>query len=186
MEQNIERLHRIWNGMRQRCLNPKSVAYKNYGGRGISICEEWKNSRDKFVIWALSHGYSDELSLDRMDVNGNYTPENCRWVSQAVQSNNRRHYWLPKDIPDFIYADIPNEEAESVLRESIKKRLNEHSLTQVWLINRLEEMGILTDKSELSSTLSGTRKGAKTEALLKYADEILSRYEETMAHNGDT
>lgn len=57
MEQNIERLYRIWNGIKQRCLNPKNPSFKNYGARGIVICEEWKLSRDKFVIWALSHGY---------------------------------------------------------------------------------------------------------------------------------
>lgn len=186
MEQNIERLYRIWNGIKQRCLNPKNPSFKNYGARGIVICEEWKLSRDKFVIWALSHGYSDELSLDRIDGNSGYSPDNCRWVNQTIQSNNRRHYWLPKNTPDFVYDDVPNDKTENALRESIKKRLSEHSLTQVWLINRLEEVGIMTDKSELSSTLSGTRKGAKTEALLKYADEILSKYEETMLATEDT
>ena len=76
--------------MRNRCTNPKNPSYCNYGARGISVCEEW----DDFSIfkeWALANGYSSDLTLDRIDNNGNYCPANCRWVSKLVQGNNKRN-----------------------------------------------------------------------------------------------
>jgi hypothetical protein len=84
------RLHRIWIGMKNRCNNPKTKDHKNYGGRGIIVCEEWKNSYQNFRDWANANGYSDSLSIDRIDNDKGYSPNNCRWVSQKYQTNNRR------------------------------------------------------------------------------------------------
>lgn len=82
------RLYHIWKTMRQRCNNPNNKKYKNYGNRGIVICEEW-NDFSKFYEWAMSNGYSDNLMIDRINVNGNYEPANCRWTTPQTQSNNR-------------------------------------------------------------------------------------------------
>ena len=85
------RLHGIWRGIKGRCLNHKNSSYQNYGGRGIKICEEWKDNFENFYEWAMSNGYKDDLSIDRIDVNNGYFPENCRWVTDEVQSRNRRN-----------------------------------------------------------------------------------------------
>lgn len=80
------RLNETWRRMRTRCRNQKE---KDYGGRGISVCPEWEDYKT-FAKWAMENGYSDDLSIDRIDVNGNYCPENCRWVNQTRQNRNKR------------------------------------------------------------------------------------------------
>lgn len=82
------RLYKIWQGILQRCLNSKSIAYKKYGLRGIIICKEWDNDFMSFYNWALENGYSDNLSIDRIDNDGNYEPSNCRWTTKIIQAQN--------------------------------------------------------------------------------------------------
>lgn len=83
------RLFRIWAGIKQRCYNVNREKYKNYGAKGITMCEDWKNNFNCFYNWATSNGYNDNLTIDRIDVNGNYEPKNCQWVNQQKQQNNR-------------------------------------------------------------------------------------------------
>ena len=76
--------------MKRRCLKSDDYAHKNYGGRGISVCSEWQKF-EPFCEWAMANGYADNLTLDREDVNGNYEPSNCRWVTMKEQQNNKRN-----------------------------------------------------------------------------------------------
>jgi hypothetical protein len=88
------RLYEIWCCMKKRCYNPKDKRFKNYGGRGITVCDEWKNDYLTFKLWATSNGYQDDLTIDRISVDGNYCPENCRWATAKEQMRNttRNHF----------------------------------------------------------------------------------------------
>lgn len=82
------RLYSEWCNMKARCNNPRSLMYGNYGDRGIKVCEEWRKF-ENFMSWALLHGYSDELTIERKDVNGDYEPSNCKWITPTEQYLNR-------------------------------------------------------------------------------------------------
>lgn len=86
------RLYKIHDAMKGRCINQNNYAYKYYGGRGICVCDEWlgENGFKNFYKWALENGYSEELTLDRIDTNSNYTPNNCRWITRKEQMENTR------------------------------------------------------------------------------------------------
>ena len=84
------RLHRIWKNMKSRCYNPRVASFKDYGARGIRICAEWVDDFEAFYTWAMTHGYRDDLTIDRIDVDSGYSPNNCRWATHAEQQQNKR------------------------------------------------------------------------------------------------
>lgn len=94
------RLYGIWVNMKSRCYNPNVKAYPRYGGRGITICDEWKDNYKAFDTWARANGYREDLTIDRIDVDGNYEPSNCRWLTREEQNQNRR---------DNVYLELNGE-----------------------------------------------------------------------------
>lgn len=121
-----QRLSSIHWAMKERCYKQYSLSYHNYGGRGIRVCDEWldlKNGHDNFVRWALANGYSDDLTLDRIDVNGDYSPSNCRWVTRSVQARNTRNtrYVIYKGVRMCI-ADAA--ELSGINVSTIRSRIN--------------------------------------------------------------
>ena len=121
------RLYHIWRGSKERCQNKNSKDYKNYGGRGITICEEWIKDFQSFYEWAMSHGYRDDLTIDRIDVNGNYCPENCRWVDIKTQNQNKTNT-VNITIKGKTKCLSEWERILGICRHTIKKRYKEGKL----------------------------------------------------------
>ena len=116
-------LYYVWLSFKRRCYNPKDVGYKNYGGRGIIVCSEWKNSVETFFKWGIENGYSKGLSLDRIDNNKGYSPENCRFTNRFVQQRNRRvcemveHNGISRTLTEWAAVlDIPYSKFYSMIK----------------------------------------------------------------------
>lgn len=151
------RLYRIWAKMKERCNNPKTKSFVYYGGRGITICEEWLNDFQAFYDWSMANGYSDNLSIDRIDVNGNYEPGNCRWADTKTQANN-------KTTNRYITL---NNKTQTLQQWSKETGIN-HSTIQV----RIDEMGWTKEQAIKSQVRGKYTFNGKTQSLEEWANEL--------------
>lgn len=117
------KLYGVWNSMIGRCHRKNNDSYPHYGGRGITVCDEW-HSFDKFLSWALEAGYKEGLSIDRVDNNRGYSPSNCRWVTMCIQANNKRsNRYIEHDGSSHTVAEWAN--ILGIKEATLRKRLNE-------------------------------------------------------------
>ena len=145
----IEKLYHIWLGMKQRCSNPKCKEYDNYGGRGITVCDEWKNDYAAFRQWAYSNGYDKtknkkECSIDRIDNNKGYSPDNCRWADSYTQANNKNNN-VCITYNNMTHTISEWSQITGISREVIKGRLKmgwniEDTLSRPVLVHRKKEV----------------------------------------------
>ena len=139
------KIYDVWIDMKKRCYDPQRDDYKNYGGRGIEICHEWKNSFTTFYNWALTSGYDDTLTIERINVNGNYEPSNCTWATRKEQANNKRNN-------HFLTFD---DKTQTVAQWSNELGINENTI-----FNRINQG--LTDEEVLTITKGCGSKRGKT------------------------
>lgn len=176
-----KRLYEILSGIKKRCNNPNSPRYKDYGGRGIKVCDEWTNlvnGWDNFVDWAYANGYNDTLTIERKDVNGDYCPENCCWVTRKAQASNKRETrWIVYKgecvqlralceriglryytIYDRIYkSGWPVEKAietKSQQEDSLRSKCKERGLNYITVRDRIVKLG-WTEEQALSTPTMG-------------------------------
>lgn len=138
-----KRLYRLWAAIKRRCYYEKCVGYHNYGGRGVRMCDEWKNEAAKFVEWCKSHGYKKGLEIDRINNNGNYEPNNCQFISKVENEKKKRNtIWLTIDGISKVCADWNRlmEKPEKYYIQRIYRKMGEEYAINV-VRNRLNELG---------------------------------------------
>lgn len=138
-----KRLYRLWAAIKRRCYYEKCVGYHNYGGRGVRMCDEWKNEAAKFVEWCKSHGYKKGLEIDRINNNGNYEPNNCQFISKVENEKKKRNtIWLTIDGISKVCADWNRlmEKPENYYIQRIYRKMGEEYAINV-IRNRLNELG---------------------------------------------
>lgn len=120
--ESSDKLYGVWCGIKQRCFDKNREGYNLWGGRGITICDEWKDNFNAFHDWAIAAGYKEGLSIDRINVNGNYEPSNCRWATQKEQARNtRKTIYLYYDGEKYPLGDLA--EKYGIQREKLWRRL---------------------------------------------------------------
>ena len=126
-----ERLYSRWNVMRRRCYDKNFIVYRYYGGRGIRVCEEWRKTYLPFQEWALSHGWREDLTLDRIDTDGDYSPDNCRWITIDEQQRNRGRFNIKVTVGGVTRLICDWADYIGVKRSSITSRVTRYGWSKL-------------------------------------------------------
>ena len=149
---DLDRIRRIHNGMVQRCYNPNSHAYKYYGARGITVCDDWRTNRESFIEWSLKNGYRSDLTIDRIDNDGNYSPDNCRWADRITQSHNqRRDNVVPPVLKPYKTWTIDG------ITKLRKQWCKEYSISYPTVMYRIEKKGMDIKKALSAERMASGR-----------------------------
>lgn len=152
------RIFNIWQDMRARCYNSNEQSYRNYGGRGIKICSEWKDDFHAFYEWAINNGYEENLQIERNDVNGDYSPSNCSWKTQLEQARNRRNTihvdYEGKKMPIGKIAEITGIKSSTIYERIKRFGWSDYDATHI-----LPDTKIYTAKSMRRTTLTAIKTG---------------------------
>lgn len=165
--QSDTKLYKVWSAMKARCRNPNDKAYQNYGGRGITYCNDWEDF-ETFYEWAMESGYKEELTLERIDNNGNYEPSNCTWIPKSEQTNNRR---INKDI------------TYKGQTRNMKEWANELGFDYHVIQSRISKLGWSVEKAFETPVAKSKKKplkyisyGGKTQDIAKWARDLGVEY----------
>lgn len=127
---STSRLYGIWVGIKTRCYDSHCKSYSNYGLKNIAMCDEWKSDFMNFYNWAINNGYNDSLTIDRIDVNGNYSPSNCRWVDKITQANNKTNNHF------ITYKNETHTLAEWAKLKGLTYQMLQHRIRRKWDIEK--------------------------------------------------
>lgn len=155
-----KRLKNIWQSMKQRCNNPKSKSYNSYGGRGIKVCSEWEHSFKDFYYWAINNGYDENLSIERIDVNKGYCPDNCKWIPIKEQAYNKQN---------TVRFEVDGETRTAI------DLANEHNIYKDTLVSRVKNYGMsLSDAINWSKNKKQYSKVRNRAKKYNYKGEMLT------------
>lgn len=156
------RIYRIWQGMRRRCYDNKCKAYKNYGERGIVVCEEWKEGFQSFYDWAVNNGYSETLSIERKDVNGNYCPENCCWIPLSYQARNKTTTKRTKENKLALDIALNNSVIPSTMYGRLRNGMSVEESVSNKNFKRKKVQQIDIESGDVIATFSSVREAARS------------------------
>lgn len=134
-------LYHVWQGMKSRCMNKDNKAYKNYGGRGITVCDEWKDDFQTFYDWAMNNGYSDGLTIDRIENDKGYYSDNCRWVTNKEQQRNKRNNFIVSFHGEEVPLSVVSEKT-GIDRDTLSSRIKSGMSVEEAILYKKKEIRI--------------------------------------------
>lgn len=152
------RLYKIWQAMKERCYNPKNIGYKYYGGKNIGVCVLWKSNYKNFHMWALSNGYRDGLTIDRVDSNKDYEPDNCRWVTKSKNNSYMCEYHIKKKSGAFSKKSFDKVRETNISKQGRQVEIYEDNVLIITLRSLGEAAEFIKEMKSISTSTINLKK----------------------------